>query len=137
MRWVQLGSVALLLAGIALIAVSVARGGARVALVVVFPVVFGSSLAFLAGVLLLFVGFLTLPFAWATGDEEFSPTSTAAERPSAPGSSGGVGGFVLVGPVPIVFGSWKGVSRHTRWALAAAGAVLLTAVVVAFLWFLR
>jgi len=136
-RWVVLGPVALLLAGLALVVVSVAKGGADVALLVVFPVVYGSSLGFLLGAILLFAGFLSLPFALGMEEDEARSTPSLADPPPPTGASGGVGGFVLIGPVPIVFGSWKGVSRRVRWALAVAGSVLLTVVVVAFLWFLR
>ena len=129
-------SLAALAGGVGLIAWSVAIGRASVVLVIVFPVVSSSSLGFLLGVVLLVVGFLTLPFGLANEWEGGAPVPEVAESAtSTPGS--GVGGFVLVGPVPILFGSWKGISRRSRWWLALAGAVLFTAAIVAVVWLAR
>lgn len=123
---------ALLVAGAALIALSVSEGGARVALFVVVPVISGTSAVFLVGVLLLIVGFFSLPFSLAERwEEEPSPVPLPARAPVPTSPPGGVGGFVLIGPVPIVFGTWKGVSHRVRWMLALAGAVLLTLAIVA------
>ncbi len=131
MRWFLLGAVAALVAGVALVALSVAEGGANVALVVIIPVLSGSSITFVVGVMLLIAGFLSLPFAIAAewGEE---PTTLPSSATAPMEGQGGVGGFVLVGPVPIVFGSWKGISRRARWWLALAGAVVLTVALVVF-----
>ena len=137
MRALLLGALAVFVAGVALVALSVAQGGASVDLIVIIPVVSGSSPAFLAGVALLITGFVALLFAVSGGwEEEPSPPSPGAAR-TAPTGSGGGGGFVLVGPVPIVFGSWRGVSRRVRALLALLGAVLLIVVVLAFVGLLR
>ena len=138
MRWVLLGAVGLWVAGVALVALSVAEGGASVALIVIVPVIMGSSLTFLLGVVLIVAGFIALPFALGQGaDEEPPPLPASGSAPPPTGTGGGVGGVVLVGPIPIVFGSWKGISRRPRWWLALAGAVLLTAAIVAFVWLVR
>ena len=131
MRWFLLGALTALVAGVGLVALSVVEGGANVALVVIIPVLSGSSLTFLLGVMLLIAGFLSLPFAIAAewGEE---PTSLPSSESAPTEGQGGVGGFVLVGPVPIVFGSWKGISRRARWWLALAGAVVLTVALVVF-----
>jgi uncharacterized protein (TIGR00304 family) len=135
MRYAALGSVAALIAGVALVAYSVAEGEASVFLLVVIPAVSGSSLPFVLGVALLIVGFFSLPFTLAMEwDEE--PTSSLASPSNSPpptSAQGAAGGFVLIGPVPIVFGTWKGVSRRTRWLLAFAGGVLFTFAIVAVL----
>ncbi|MGA7475996.1 MAG: DUF131 domain-containing protein [Thermoplasmata archaeon] len=131
MRWFLLGAVAALVAGVALVALSVVEGGAKVALLVIVPVLSGSSLTFLLGVVLLVVGFLSLPFAIAAEWGEELP-SLPSSGTAPPERQSGVGGIVLVGPVPIVFGSWKGMSRRTRWWLALAGAVVLTVAFVVF-----
>jgi uncharacterized protein (TIGR00304 family) len=129
---------ALIVAGVALIALSVAQGGASVALIVIIPVVSGSSVTFLAGVALFVAGFFALLFAFSGGWEEAPPLPSAGTaEPATPTRSGAAGGFVLIGPVPIVFGSWRGVSRRVRGMLALLGAVLLIVVVLAFVWFLR
>ena len=138
MRASLLGAAALLVAGVALIALSVAQGGASVALVVIIPVVSGSSATFLAGVVLLLVSFVALALAFSGGWEEEPPLPARGTAPAAPAPrSGGAGGFVLIGPVPIVFGSWRGVSRKVRALLALVGAVILIVVVLAFVWLVR
>jgi len=138
MRLLLLGAVAALVAGVALIALSLIERGASVALIVIIPVISGSSATFLLGVALLIVGFLLLPFALAQGwDEEAPSHGPAGPAPPRASGPGGAGGFVLLGPVPIVFGSWKGVSRRTRGLLALAGAVLLIVALVAFVLVVR
>jgi uncharacterized membrane protein len=137
-RWVLFGAAGLWVAGVALVALSVVEGGASVALIAIVPVITGSSVAFLLGVVLIVAGFFVLPFAlWERADEEPSALPAGGSAPPPTGGGGGVGGVVLVGPVPIVFGSWKRISRRTRWWLALAGAVVLTVVIVAFVWLLR
>lgn len=138
MRYALVGSVAALVAGVALIAWSIVEQGASLYLVVFVPVVSGSSLSFLLGVALLLVGFFTLPWALdARGEAAVPAPSPPAAAPSSPEPSGGVGGVVLLGPVPIVFGSWKGVSRRTRWWLALGGAIVFTVGLLVFVLVLR
>ena len=129
MKGLFLSAVAVWALGLALIVLSIGEGGASVFLVVIVPVVTGSSFTFLAGVVLLFVGIalamLAFPVEWV--DHAPPPTPRADE---SPGSSGGVGGVVMIGPVPIVFGSWRGtLSRRARWMLVLAGAAAATVAV--------
>ena len=124
MRTLLVAALVVWAAGLLLIVASIAEGGARVALVVIVPVVSGSSLTFLLGVALLIAGFL-LGFLGVPGSWVEPPASEAPSEPVGSERSG-VGGVVLVGPVPIVFGSWRGtLSRRTRWTLALAGAALV------------
>jgi uncharacterized membrane protein len=119
--------VALLVAGVALVADAVLRGGATVSLVVVVPVVSGDSAEFLLGIVALVAGFLSLPFLLGEAVDPGEPT-LASEPPSAapvPSEGPTTGGLVLVGPVPIFFGSWRNVSTRTRWAVALVGALVL------------
>jgi uncharacterized membrane protein len=132
-RLSRLLSPALLVVGVALLADALARGGASVALVVVIPVFFGTSTEFFLGVAFLFVGIATLPLAfgytWETGlpsdDEEHV-------RPETPPAE--VGGLLLIGPLPIFFGRWKGAGRRAWIAAAVAGTVLLVIAVALFFW---
>lgn len=140
MRRLLAAAVGVLLAGVALVALSVADGSASLALVLIFPVVTGSSPVFFAGVVLIVVGFLAIPFALASSGSPERPESSgpsAREPAASPAPGSGFGGLVLVGPVPIVFGSWKGVSRQTVVWLALAGAVLLIVALVVFVWVVR
>ncbi|MCI4372633.1 MAG: DUF131 domain-containing protein [Thermoplasmata archaeon] len=120
--------------GIALIADAVVRGSASVALLAIFPVVSGNSTEFLLGVVLLLVGFLTLPFAFFSFHEmsDAPPIGAAPLRGETP--TGEVGGLVLIGPVPIFFGSWKSVSSRTKWAVALVGGLLLVGLVLVAFW---
>jgi uncharacterized protein (TIGR00304 family) len=131
-----LAAAALWVAAAALIVHSVLDGGATVTLVIIVPVVSGSSAEFLVGVALLIAGFVLLWFSFAY---TYAEPETPPAPPSGTGSSvpGGAGGVVLIGPVPIVFGSWRGISRRARWLLALVGALVLIVVVLAAAGLLR
>lgn len=131
MRAVWTLPLALVVAGAALIADAVARGEATVVWVVVVPVVGGASLEFLAGTLLAVAGIVTVPFA-AFGSAEWERSLPSGTPPGDAAPSSGAGGLVLIGPIPIFFGSWRSVSRRTRTVVAVVGAVLLLVVVAAF-----
>ena len=135
-RSVLLASAAVFVVGVLLVALSVLDGGASVSLVLIIPVISGSSLSFLFGVALLIAGFVTLVFAASEGGITATAPPSAESSPASP-NAGGAGGLILVGPVPIVFGSWRGISRRTCWWLALLGAVVLTVFVLAFVWLLR
>lgn len=123
---------ALIAGGIALVAWAVASGEATLYLLVVVPVITGSSPALLGGVALVLAGFLTLPWAFRPDAEDPPPaangtrTRGAASSPSIAG-----GGVILIGPVPIFFGA----GRPRGWwvyVLAALGGALLLVTVVLF-----
>jgi uncharacterized membrane protein len=116
---------ALLGVGALLVVLAAIEGGAQFAVVVVIPVIFGRSWEFAVGVLLLVVGFVTLPLAFEPRE---APIPSGPRPP--PSASGGSGGLILIGPVPIFFGSWRGVSTRTRVAVAIVGAAILVALLV-------
>jgi uncharacterized membrane protein len=124
----------LLVGGALLVGDAVARGAASLALVVVVPVVFGASAEFFLGVALVFVGVVTLPLALG-----YTSASSVNEDEELPHAHGGappaeVGGLLLVGPVPIFFGSWRKSGRRAWVAAAAVGTALLVVALVVFLW---
>jgi uncharacterized protein (TIGR00304 family) len=102
--------IALFLAGVFTIGYAVATGEAEVSLVIIFPVFSGSSGLFLLGILLLvasfFVGFALLAFAQPS--EQEAQGTNPVKEPSRTRSS--YGGVVLIGPIPIAFGSDKSVA---------------------------
>ncbi len=124
------------MAGVALVAYSVLVSAASVSLVVFVPVLSGRSTLFLGGVVLLVVGFVALPLAF-TG-----PARPGSPPPAPPVGSpladigadtAGVGGLLLIGPVPIFFGSWSRVSGRARWAAVVLGLSLLAGLLVVYL----
>lgn len=133
MRIASLAAVAVLLAGVVLVVDAVAHGRALVSLVLFVPVVSGASGEFLLGVVLLVAGIFLLPLTlWEPGEAEpLRPGESVAPEPG-PSSRSGAGGLLLVGPVPVFFGSWRGVSRRTRWVVALVGALILGLLVLGF-----
>ena len=135
MRGTRAASIALWVLGIVLVTDSVLRGAARVSLVVIVPVISGQSAEFLLGIVFLLAGFLTVPWLLFEGVHVEAPSEElSTESPSSPPPSHGPvggGGLLLIGPVPILFGGWRNVSRRTRWWLAVVGGVILVAFVAA------
>jgi len=130
MRWASGAAAGLLLAGVAILALAVATQEAHLALVVFVPLVYGSSILFGVGIAVFVAGFVALPFALA------GALPPPVDRPASTAPPTGVraGGFVLIGPVPIVWGSHRTLPRRSRALLAVAGAGLLALAVV--LWIL-
>jgi uncharacterized membrane protein len=125
---------AVLLAGVALIGYAVATGAASLALVLIIPVVWGSSLALALGVLLAFVGLVGLlgTLAPVAAEEEGPSPPPAGSGTPPPAATTGCGGFVLLGPVPLFFGSARPFGRrYYVWALLAGAALFVLLVLVA------
>ena len=101
--------VVVFLAGIACIASAVATGEAEVDLVLIFPVFSGSSGLFLLGIALIvlsfLIGFAMLAMTQAELAANLS-TPGVSEKPEIQRKTS-YGGVVLIGPVPIAFGSDK------------------------------
>lgn len=137
--WVIAGP-GLVALGAALVGYAVATGGAHLYLVLIIPVVTGTSPLFAAGVLVLIVGILLLPLAWAAGALEPPPAGGAPHPappvPSEAGSSSG--GVLFVGPVPVFLGGWR---RNPpiayRWAVVAGAVLFVVALLILWLFFVR
>ena len=136
MRLAIIAAAALWIAGLALVVLAIVRGDATVSLVLIVPVVSGSSVDFLLGVALVIAGFVALFWVAVAGGLEWDRVPAEA-TPAPESGSSGAGGLLLIGPVPIVFGSWRGISRRARWLLALLGADLVIVVWLAFAGFLR
>ncbi|MFZ0698755.1 MAG: DUF131 domain-containing protein [Thermoplasmata archaeon] len=127
----------LLLAGAALVASAVLRGSASASIGWIFPLFAGSTALFLLGVLCLGIGFRILPFTlWDGGEvpeEEAGLDGSEGAKGADPPASGGFGGIVVIGPVPVLVGRWKDASTPVRWGIALIGlALLLSALYLAF-----
>jgi uncharacterized membrane protein len=132
MRAATLVPVALLGAGVALVAGAVASGDATVSLVVVFPVVTGRSPEFLVGVVALVLGAAS---AFLVGATPSPPGETdPGSDPAGPSAAGESCGILLIGPVPIVFGSFRPLGRRVYWVLALVGAAGVGAALLFVLW---
>lgn len=105
--------VLIFVAGVACIAAAVANGEAEVSLLLVFPVISGSSGLFFLGTILMvlsfFVGFAMLAMGHAELGRLQGDSSQAAESPGAQKETR-YGGVVLIGPVPIAFGSDRSIA---------------------------
>ena len=105
--------IAMFAAGLALVATAVATGEADVSLFIVFPVFSGSSLVFLLGILLIILSFIVGFVLMATDierSEERTGAASDAMSSGEPRSRTEYGGVVLIGPIPIAFGSNKRVA---------------------------
>ena len=113
----------LVLLGVALVAWSALQGNVRVGLFLVIPFVYGTGiLPFLGFVLLAVGGFLWLTAGFervhaAPGWQPYAPDPPPADRwdDARPGERRAKhGGFVLLGPIPIAWGSG---TRLMPWLL--------------------
>lgn len=124
----------LFLAGVALLVEALATGGARLYLLLIIPVVTGTTPLFGLAVACLVGGVLLLPLAFVGQEppEEPSPARPPA-HPILAGEGESSGGLILVGPVPIFFGAWRrNPPISYRWAILVG--VILAVLAVLLLW---
>lgn len=111
LRYKVIVPIALFVGGVVCIAASVLSGDAEVSLLLIFPIFSGSSGLFLLGVALIVFSFITGFMFLMMGQLELAGGGpySQEEGPAPEGRKGGTryGGVVLVGPVPIAFGSDK------------------------------
>jgi len=135
-RWGSVLALASLLVGLGLIGYAIQSGSASLALFVIFPVISGSSLPFVLGVVLTVVGIVGLMLSLSV-DAEFVLDEPSEEpdpnAPKTPARSSAAGGVVLLGPIPIFFGAAKPAGRK-YYLLALFVAVVLFALVFALAW---
>ncbi len=115
--------------GIALVVASVLQGTAQASIVLIVPVLSGSSPEFVLGTLLTVVGVIGLLLSAAGVEVNVDGDRSAATRS---------GGLILIGPVPIFFGAWARSGRRAAWRWVAAGLIataILVLIVVA--WWVR
>lgn len=98
----------IIMVGIALLAYGVASGGGGIYFILFIPVIYGSGPIPVAGGLLLILGFFLLI---TSGLERYIPEAQSrsqgndAALPHARRSNKRVGGLILIGPIPIIFGT--------------------------------
>lgn len=132
--WPFLLAGALLGGGVALLGYAVLSGQASAGVFVVFPFVIGSSPLLALGVVVLVLGLIALTFAGSVAAIEDAEEAPPARPRSGVGGTDpadrrgetSFGGFLMIGPVPIVFGNRSGWAPYLV-ALALATAIALLA----------
>ncbi len=122
----------LLFSGIALLSYALYIGEASMALFIVFPVIYGTGAYSTLGILLIMAGIFLLflsPLENA-GDAQLIEPNKTPQMYDEPRESKEervkYGGVVFIGPIPIVFGSDRGMARLSL----LIGVVMLIAIAV-------
>ena len=127
---ISYGPAGLFAAGLALVVAAVLTGEAEASLVVIIPVMSGSGPLMLGGVAMMILGFLS-GFAvlasrglrsWEDGPAD-APRDGHGEKQKA------YGGLIMVGPIPIAFGSDRSIAR----IMMVVGIAIAALVVIALL----
>ncbi len=131
-RLVRLVGPVLLIVGLVVLAVGFLQGEATLMLFIIFPVVTASGLWSVLGIILIVAGFFLSFLGVASTIEPVpmpppSPPEPSAAAPPAPAAAQKRwGGIVLLGPIPILFGS----DPKFAWWMVLVGALLLVGLVV-------
>lgn len=136
----RLAALASLAAALAVFGYAVSTGQARVGLFFVIPFVTGTGLLPLVGMLLVFAAFVlwsigtVRTFQEHAGDHgawEAAPAREAQRGDEERGTRRAAksGGVILLGPIPIVWGSDR---RVLPWMIAAGAALMLLALLLTF-----
>jgi uncharacterized protein (TIGR00304 family) len=132
-KGLALAGAALLALALLLLLLAAQRGEVTLALFLVFPVltITGAvgavgALLLLPALALLFLSLVPAPAERDGADGDESDSGAPAKR--------GVGGVVLIGPVPILFGSAKGLRGSWLLGIMVAAATLLAVVTLILLW---
>jgi len=127
-KWL-LASIFLFVSGVALIIASVSNEEGQVGLFLIFPFIVTQGWMGAAGSLLLFLAIFSIFIGlWtsATQDPEQAPVETNSPTP-ADRTKRSYGGVVLIGPIPIVFGSDEKIAKSM---LLIAAAILVAFVLI-------
>lgn len=113
-------------AGVGLVIWDVLMGRATFYLVLIFPVVAGTSALLLIGAFLIVVGVFLLPLTLGGFElEEEPPAPMGPSSSGSPSAGTSAGGLILLGPVPLFLGSWRSAPSWAYGLAAAVGSVLL------------
>ncbi len=130
MRALTWAGLACFAVGIGLMAVSLATGEGQVFLVLFIPVFTSSGPIGLLGIIALFAGIFLGMVSFAGPrlpmEAPASPQAPVQAAPPATGPARPWGGVVMLGPIPLVFGSD---ARIAKWMMVLG--IVLTALVVA------
>lgn len=123
-------SILMIAASSILLALAALRGELEIALIVIIPVIMGSGPLSLAGGLLLFFGLVLFLLSHFRASYRREEGSEPDHRDKLEGvSRPKVGGVVLLGPIPIIFGSdW----RMASLAIILAIVLIIMAILLLF-----
>jgi len=129
--------IAIFASGAAMIALAVASGEAEVSLILIFPLVSGSGGLFMLGTVLIVFSFVVGFAMLAMGQLEvqqamLGQTGTGSVHEARPGTEKKYGGVVLVGPIPIAFGSDRTIAL-VMLVVGIVMAIILLGVLIALL----
>ncbi len=118
--------------GLVVIGIAVASGEGEVSLVLIFPVFSGSSGLFMLGTALIVMSFMTGFFVMVRSQmETMQPGVYPVEENASRPAETKFGGVVMIGPVPIAFGS----DKKTAFAMFLIGLILAVCCLLATLIF--
>jgi len=105
---IRLISLSMIVSGILLVIYGITSGEMQVALFLIFPVIYGTGIVGLISILLIFLGFFLAFLFFAIFphpiEEPYEPMEIEQPQMEKKSRIKG-GGVVLIGPIPIVFGS--------------------------------
>jgi uncharacterized protein (TIGR00304 family) len=130
-KWL-LASILLFISGVALIIASVSNGEGQVGLFLIFPFIVTQGWMGAAGSLLLFLAIISFFIgSWtsATQDPGQVPVETNSPTPAAR-TKKSFGGVVLIGPIPIVFGSDEKIAKSMLMIAVAILAAFVLIVLI-------
>ena len=111
----------LFLIGISLIILSVIKGESQLALFLIFPVIYGAGVIMIFGILMIFLSFASLFFIIPS---QVDNQPTEIQRDSK------WGGIIFVGPIPIVIGKDRSITRTMLYI----GLVIAVIMAVIYAW---
>ncbi|HUV24746.1 MAG TPA: DUF131 domain-containing protein [Methanomassiliicoccales archaeon] len=134
-KLVRASGLILISLSVLLLIVAAIRGDLELILIFVIPVIRGEGLLPALGGILLFLGILLIFLSFLVGAYEVREESALGEPIEFSGVEherrGRFGGLVLIGPLPIVFGSDRGI---VLWMVVIAIVCLIAISLSIFLW---
>jgi len=129
-RWFLI-SLLLFIGAVIFLGSSIATGEGQLGVFLIFPFIFASGLLAATGVILLFGAIITLFIGSATSIEQVQPDFRFSIGPKQEPTTieKRYGGVVMLGPIPIAFGSDKKIARK----MMIIGFVLFLAIFVIIL----
>ncbi len=111
----------LFLIGISLIILSVITGESKLALFIIFPVIYGAGFIMMIGILMIFLSFASLFFI---------PSSQQGSKTTEIQRESKWGGIIFIGPIPIVIGKDRSITKTMLYI----GLIIAVIMAVIYAW---